>query len=130
MKRILQSPILTLIFLVLCGTIGFSILTMMPTVQQNNQKITNLSGQIDRTEQIRNERETKSQYLKSDDYLEREARIKLNYKKQGEEVVFVYKKPYTSPTISASSSSTDFTPGIPASASYVEQWLHYLWGTY
>lgn len=49
-----------------------------------------------------------SAYFSSDEYLERQARLKLNYKPAGEQVAFVYKSSASHATSPASSSAEPF----------------------
>ena len=78
--------------------IGFFLLLIIklkPSLETVSQEVNNLDQKIAETEQDLSELQKLSDYFKSVAYLEREARLKLNYKKPGESVVFVYKNQHT-----------------------------------
>ena len=63
-------------------------------------------------------------YLKHPSFLDKEARLKLNYKSEGEEVAFVY--PDTNPK--TSSSSSDSNEQLAQMPNYIK-WFWYLMGS-
>ena len=50
-----------------------------------------IQGSIDQVRQAQAELERKHAYYQSEAYLEQQARIQLNYKKPGEQVVYIYR---------------------------------------
>ncbi|MCX6792709.1 MAG: septum formation initiator family protein [Candidatus Falkowbacteria bacterium] len=69
-------------------------------------------------------------YMQSDQFVEKEARTKLNYKKTGEEVAIIESRDGTSPTVSPSDSVFDLpeepkAPGSPKLLGNFSKWLDY-----
>ncbi len=74
--------------------IGFFLLLLIklkPSLETISQEVNNLDQKIAEAQNDLSELQKLGGYFKSAVYLEREARLKLNYKKPGESVVFVYK---------------------------------------
>jgi len=63
-------------------------------------------------------------YMTNPSYLEKEARLKLNYKAPGEEVVFIYPDENGA---NASSASADFNKQLAQMPNYLK-WVYYLFG--
>ena len=93
LRGILQSRWFTLAAVAVIGLVGMSLFKIVPSAEVAFQEKENLDQKISGLKQSSQEIEKLGDYLKSDAYLERQARIKLNYKKPDESVVFVYKKP-------------------------------------
>ncbi len=78
--------------------IGFFLISVikfeLPLVAVSKE-LRNINQKIDEAKKTGLELEKLSDYLKSDAYLERQARLKLNYKKPDEKVVFVYQSANT-----------------------------------
>ena len=70
-----------------------SIIKLMPQLATISGELKNLNYKIVVAKKADSELQKMSDYLKSDSYLERQARIRLNYKKPDENVVFVYPNP-------------------------------------
>ena len=86
----MQTRVATVILVAAIVFFVASVTKLLPgfnIVRRENQ---NLNQRINEAESARLELERSADYLKSPAYLERQARIKLNYKKPGESVVFVY----------------------------------------
>ncbi len=74
--------------------IGFFLLLLIklkPSLETVSQEVNNLDQKIAEAQNDLSELQKLGDYFKSVTYLEREARLKLNYKKPGESAVFVYK---------------------------------------
>lgn len=67
------------------------IFKLQPSLNIVRREVDNLNQKIAETEKELSELKKLGDYFKSAAYLEREARLKLNYKKPGENVVFVYR---------------------------------------
>ncbi len=130
MPRLLYSKFTHLFFLGIFAFFLILIARMLPTILQNNRRITTTTAELDQLQKAQNESQDQLAYLNSDAYLERQARIKLNYKKPNETVVFVYKSPYNQNQPSAlhggTSLSASSASDAPASLPHWRQWLNYL----
>jgi cell division protein FtsB len=91
LKSVLQSRWFTFAAVIVIGFFLLLIVKLKPSLETVSQKVNNLDQKIAEAEKSRLELEKLGDYLKNAAYLEREARLKLNYKKPGESVVFVYK---------------------------------------
>ncbi len=63
---------------------------------QIKKEISILNSQINELKSKKEELQNTKNILTNEDYIEREARLKLNFKKEGEEVVVLVDKPYAS----------------------------------
>ncbi|MBI2063680.1 MAG: septum formation initiator family protein [Candidatus Yanofskybacteria bacterium] len=91
-RDILQSKWFTAVISVVLGFFLISVIKLKPPLAMVGRELGNLNHKIDEAEKNSLELEELSDYLKSNAYLERQARLKLNYKKPDEKVVFVYRK--------------------------------------
>ncbi len=94
LRRILQSKWLTGALALVVSLVALSVLRIWPLVVTINKETMNLQQKIDEANRNLAELEKSKEYFKNPAYLERQARIKLNFKKPDEKVVFVYKNPY------------------------------------
>jgi len=86
------------------------------------QEVNNLNQKIAETERELSELKELGDYFRSSAYLEREARLKLNYKKPGENVVFVYRNQSLLQNPAGNGNSTKPSPTLPN----WQKWLKYL----
>ena len=97
------------------------IIKLKPSLETVSQEVNNLDQKITEAERDLSESQKLSDYFKSAAYLEREARLKLNYKKPGESVVFVYKNQHA---------QNPAEPGGAVKSSIIlpnwQKWLNYL----
>ena len=93
LKEILQSRWFTLAAVTVMGLVAISLFKIVPLAEVALHEKQNLEQKIIELKQENQQAQGFADYLKSDAYLERQARIKLNYKKPDESVIFVYKKP-------------------------------------
>lgn len=73
--------------------VGFLIMSLIkiePALLTIRKELKNLDKKIAEVRQSTFELERLGSYLKSDAYFERQARLKLNYKKPDEKVVYIY----------------------------------------
>lgn len=92
-KDILQSKWFTVVILLVIGFFLVSVIKLEFPLKVVRKELKNLNQKIDEVEKSSLELEKLSDYLKSNAYLERQARLKLNYKKPDEKVIFVYLNP-------------------------------------
>ncbi len=93
-KKILQSPLFTVLAIVVLIFFLSLIIKLYPSLVTVQREVGNLNQKIAEVEEGQLELEQLEEYFKSDNYLEKQARIKLNYKKPDENVVFVYRNEY------------------------------------
>ena len=90
--------------LILTGLVGLVMLVLIvrliPTLKANHDKITTINKQLDELKKQHDAQVAHQDYFNSDAYLEHQVRLKLNYKRPDEHVVFIYKKPYTTASVS------------------------------
>lgn len=91
MKNVLQSRWFTFLAVIVIGFFLLLIIKLKPSLETVSQEVNNLDQKIAEAEQDLSELQKLGDYFKSAAYLEQQARLKLNYKKSGESVVFVYK---------------------------------------
>lgn len=89
-KNLLQSRLITLGLVLIIGFFLLSIIKLQPALVSARKEIKNIDQKISEIERQRREAEKLGEYLNSPAYLERQARVKLNYKKPDEKVVYVY----------------------------------------
>ena len=89
---ILHSKWFTIGALIAAGFFVVSFLKIEPALVATNKELNNLDKKIAEVKRSASELERLGGYLNSDAYFERQARLKLNYKKPDERVVYVYQK--------------------------------------
>ena len=120
-KSVLQSRWFTILAVIVIGFFLLLIIKLRPSLETVSQEVNNLDQKIAEAEQNLSELQKLGDYFKSVAYLEREARLKLNYKKPGESVVFVYKNQHIqSPT--ETNNATKSSTILPN----WQKWLNYL----
>lgn len=100
-KNILQSRWSTAGIAILILLLGLAVYRILPIVAVLNKENNNLKEKISETNKNIKELEKSKEYYQDPSYLEREARLRLNYKKQDEKVVFVYRDQYNQPKSTA-----------------------------
>lgn len=104
--------------------IGFFLLLIIklkPSLEAVSQEVNNLDQKIAEAERGMSELQKLGDYFKSTAYLEREARLKLNYKKPGESVAFVYKNQHAQDP-----AKPDDATELPTTLPNWQKWLNYL----
>lgn len=129
-KTILKQLLITLLL------IGLLLLLLLPLIKNWNQKrmidqeIKDLEKQVSELENKNNNLKQVLDYMQSDDFVEREARTKLNYKKPGEEVAVIESRDGSTPVVSPNGSVFDLPAepkpvGDPKILSNVAKWIKY-----
>ena len=93
-KYFFQSKLFSLAAILVIVFFIFLIMGKIPALIAVQKESKNLEQKVQEAQRAKSELEKLSGFLGSDAYLERQARIKLNYKKSDENVVFVYKNPH------------------------------------
>jgi cell division protein FtsB len=97
-KTVLQSRWFTPIAMVLLVLVGWQIMRALPAYKENQKELANLQKKVDETKQKIAELEEKKELVKSESYLERQARLKLNVKMPDEKVAIIYNNQYNPDT--------------------------------
>jgi len=122
LKSVLQSRWFTFLAVILIGVFLSLIIRLQPSLETVGKELNNLNQKIAEAEKNNSEMEKLKDYLNNAAYLERQARIKLNYKKPGETAVFVYENP---------NAQNQPEPDNSAGASTIlpnwQKWLESLW---
>ncbi|OGN30270.1 MAG: hypothetical protein A3I26_02155 [Candidatus Yanofskybacteria bacterium RIFCSPLOWO2_02_FULL_43_10] len=90
-NKILNSKIFTALISVIALWLTLSSVNLSSQKDTVNKEVGNVEAKI---KEVQNDTEYLNKFLtyfKTPAFLEKEARLKLNYKAQGEEVVFIYK---------------------------------------
>jgi len=91
LKNILQSKWFTFLAVIVIGFFLLLTIKLKPSLETVSQEVNNLDQKIAEAERDLSELQKLGDFFKSVTYLEQQARLKLNYKKPGESVVFIYK---------------------------------------
>lgn len=95
-KTVLQSKwLIPVISLVVIG-FGFLVVRNLPRYFDAEKELALMKEELLRVEERAKELEENKDFAKTDAYLERQAREKLNYKMPDEKVVYIYKNQYNS----------------------------------
>ena len=82
----------TFILLFAAGFLAWLVVKDFPQKREIGKQVSDLKLKIEALEKDEKKQEGMADYLNSESYLEKQARIRLNLKKEGEEAVFVYRK--------------------------------------
>lgn len=93
LRDILESRWFTAAIIAIVGFFSISVIKLSLPIITISKELKNIDQKIDETKKTSLELEKLGAYLQSDAYLERQARIQLNYKKPYEKVVYVYRSP-------------------------------------
>ena len=80
-----------MVLVALAVAVGVLVSEKYAHVKELGGSVKLLEGRVTAYEDELEDRRAKAEYLSSDAYKERQARIKLNFKKPGEKVVYVYR---------------------------------------
>ena len=116
----LNSKWLLLFLIVVIGSMTFSLLTLNARRAEFKKIHSDFSQKVADAENSKNYLEKVAAYLKSPAFLEKEARLKFNYKLPDEEVVFVFRDPNPK-TETASVSWLSQAPNY-------KKWWYYVFG--
>ena len=82
----------TFVLLASAGFLAWLIFKGFPEKIEIEKQLSDIRGQIDNLKKEEERQKGLLEYLNTESYLEKQARLRLNLKKEGEEVVFIYKK--------------------------------------
>ena len=123
MNNILKSKWLTVVIIVGIGWFGLSSIKIKLFNNIVNKETADVEQKIEDLERSNVSLEKFIEYVKNPSFLEKEARLKLNYKAPGESVAFVYPDENSQ----VSSGSIGFDKQLAQMPNYAK-WLYYLWG--
>lgn len=121
--KLFKSKWLTVAAIAIVGWLGFSFTKIKLHENIVNKEMGDLEGKITGLERNNNALERFIQQIANPSFLEKEARLKLNYKKPDEEVAFVY----TDDTYQRDMVSADFNRQLALMPNYLK-WFYYLLG--
>jgi uncharacterized protein YeeX (DUF496 family) len=121
--KILKSKLFSAVIIAGIGWLSLSFVRIKMHEGMVNKEVGNIETKISNLEKSNSSLERFISYIKHPSFMEKEARIQLNYKAEGEEVVFVY--PDTS--AKAGSESDDFRKQLAQMPNYLK-WMYYLLG--
>ena len=84
--------IFTFILVFVAGFLVWLIAKDYPQKIETERQIGDIKSKIEVLKKEEGRQKSLTEYLNSESYLEKQARLRLNLKKEGEEVVFVYRK--------------------------------------
>jgi cell division protein FtsB len=93
LKKILSSKFTTPIFLIMLFFLSLTIAKIWPPVDSIRKELAALKQKINEADKVIVELDKSKELMQSEDYLEQQARLKLNYKMPYEKVIYVYKNP-------------------------------------
>lgn len=120
-KKILQSRIFTVLVTLTAGFLIFSLLRIRQPLGNLRDEAKNIDQKIAEIKKQEETAQRETDYLKSEAFLERELRLKLNYKKPDENVVVIYRN-HLAGNIASSSQ------GVIGEPANWQKWLEYLFG--
>ncbi|TSC89496.1 MAG: hypothetical protein G01um10142_519 [Parcubacteria group bacterium Gr01-1014_2] len=82
----------TFVLLVSAGFLSWLVFKELPQKLEIEKQLGDIRGQIGNLKKEEERQKGLLEYLNTESYLEKQARLRLNLKKEGEEVVFIYKK--------------------------------------
>ena len=121
--KLFKSKWLTVAAIVIVGWLGFSFTKIKLHENIVNKEMGDLEGKIAGLEKNNNTLERFIQQIANPSFLEKEARLKLNYKNPDEEVAFVY----TNDVRQRDLISADFNRQLALMPNYLK-WFYYLLG--
>jgi len=84
--------IFTFILVFAAGFLVYLLARDYPKKLEIESQLGDIENKITALKKDEEKQKTMAEYLRSESYLEKQARLRLNLKKEGEEVVFVYRK--------------------------------------
>lgn len=116
-----QSKLCTLLAIMVIVFLGLALLRIQPQKVVVEKKVKNFQDKIMELEKSSAELAQLLDYFKSDAYLEREAKLKLNVRRPEEQVVFLHKDDVSQKA--ASSSETDSFSGWRGRFNNLVRWV-------
>ncbi len=90
-----RQPAFTFILVFAAGFLVYLISKDYPKKLEIKSQLGDIESRIEVLKKKEEKQRTMAEYLDSESYLEKQARLRLNLKKEGEEVVFIYRKDET-----------------------------------
>ena len=87
-----RQLIFTFVFIGAAGFLAYLAVRDYPKIRETRKQLEDLEGKIKALKHEEERQNDLVEYLKTESYLEKQARLRLNLKKEGEEVVFIYRK--------------------------------------
>ena len=123
MNKILNSKVFTALMVVIVLWFILSSANLNSQKDKVNREVKNVESKINEVQEDINYLNKFLAYFHTSDFLEKEARLKLNYKDPGEEVVFIYKDK----NVKKESESISFGELLEKIPNY-KKWFWYLLG--
>ena len=92
-NKLFSSKLFILALVLIVSFLGFNLFTQFSKSKEVENKVDKLKSEIEKTERDNTNLAELVDYFKSDLFVEKEARTKLGFKKQGESVVIVEDTP-------------------------------------
>ncbi|OHB19836.1 MAG: hypothetical protein A3D40_01440 [Parcubacteria group bacterium RIFCSPHIGHO2_02_FULL_40_12] len=90
--RFNRQLIFTLVLIMAVGFLSWLVLKGFLQKVEIEKQLGDINSQIDNLKKEEERQKGLLEYLNTESYLEKQARLRLNLKKEGEEVVFIYRK--------------------------------------
>ena len=88
----LSRPVFTFILLFAVVFLAYLIFRDYPKSREVKNQLGEIESNLENLKKDEEKQKGLAEYLNSESYLEKQARLRLNLKKEGEEVVFIYRK--------------------------------------
>ena len=95
-RKILQSRIFSVLVILLAAFLGLKLISIQAPLSDLSKETENINQKIAEAQAKNQALAQQSQYLTSQAYLERQVRLRLNYKNPDEEAVQIYRLPIAS----------------------------------
>ena len=123
MPGFFNSKLMTFVLILLIIFLAHSVLNVKNQRDIVAKEIKSLKDTVANLQKINDSLNQSSSYFKSDAFLEKQARLQLNYKLPGEQVAFVYQDA-TAVKVSSSEPFNDILKTLPN----YKKWFYYLLG--
>lgn len=87
-----RQSVFTFILIFAAGFLVYLLVRDYPKKLEIKNQLGDIENRIAALKKDEEKQKSMAEYLESESYLEKQARLRLNLKKEGEEVVFVYRK--------------------------------------
>ena len=104
-RKILQSRIFSVLVILLAAFLGLKLISIQMPLSDLSKEAENVNQKIAEAQAKNQALAQQSQYLTSQAYLERQVRLRLNYKNPDEEAVQIYRLPVASKSVNEVSGS-------------------------
>lgn len=121
-KFLSNQSILTILGLIIVVLISFPLAKNVSKQYKINKEIDLLKGEINNLSNKNSQLKTWINFIESDQFIDEKARLDLNYKKQGENVVVINEKEETADTAANASASE---PNAKTNINNFEKWCIY-----